>query len=109
MVEGEEGHCGRHDREDDHEPGLVSSQLNRGRMELADRCECRSGQEGRRLYRLEDMARTGVGSAVFYSGKVKPTTGNDGSGEPVNRTSARVVDECRISAKSAETPVVIAF
>src|SRR5664279_4167973 len=45
---------------------------------------------------------------VFYSGKVKPSTGNDGSGEPVNRTSSRVVDECRISAKSAETPVVIA-
>ena len=40
---------------------------------------------------------------VFYSGKVKPSTGNDGSGEPVNRTSSRVVDECRISAKSAET------
>src|ERR1039457_6733125 len=46
---------------------------------------------------------------VFYSGKVKPSTGNDGSGEPVNRTSSRVVDECRISAKSAETLVVIAF
>ena len=48
-------------------------------------------------------------TAVFYSGKVKPSTGNDGSGEPVNRTSSRVVDECRISAKSAETPVVIVF
>ena len=55
--------------------------------------------------RLKWMPQT----AVFYSGKVKPSTGNDGSGEPVNRTSSRVVDECRISAKSAETPVVIAF
>jgi hypothetical protein len=48
-------------------------------------------------------------TAVLYSGKVKPLTGNDDSGEPVNRTSARVVDECRISVKSAEPPVVIVF
>ena len=37
MVESPQGHRRRHDRPDDHEPGIVSPQLQRGRMELAHR------------------------------------------------------------------------
>ena len=60
MVEGEKGHRRRHDRQDDHEPGLLSSQLDRGRMELSHRCRCRTGRQGRRLHRLEDVAGQGA-------------------------------------------------
>ena len=37
VVEGEEGHRGRRHRRHDHEPGLLSPQLQRRRVELADR------------------------------------------------------------------------
>ena len=38
------------------EPGLLSSQLSRGRMELPDRRGRGAGRQGRELYRLEDVA-----------------------------------------------------
>ena len=41
---------------DADEPGLLSSQLHRRRMELAHRRRSRSGRQGRRLHRLEDVA-----------------------------------------------------
>ena len=37
VVEGEEGHRRRDDRQDDHEPGLLPSRFGGGRMELYDR------------------------------------------------------------------------
>ena len=46
MVEGEKGHRRRHDREDDHEPGFLSPQLDRGRVELHHRSERRSERQG---------------------------------------------------------------
>ncbi len=60
VVEGEKGHRRRHDRQHDHEPGLLPSQLHRRRVELAHRQERRSGRQGRRLHRLENVARQGA-------------------------------------------------
>ncbi len=65
MVEGQEGHRRRRHRRDDHEPGLLSPQLDRRRVELHDRPRRRPGQEGRRLHRLEDLARPGAASGPW--------------------------------------------
>ena len=60
LVEGQEGHRRRHDRPDADEPGLVSPQFHRRRMELADRQGRRAGRQGRRLHRLEHVAGLAV-------------------------------------------------
>ena len=60
VAQGEEGDRRRHDRPDADEPGLLPPQLDRRRMELADRCRSRSGRQGRQLHRLEHVARSGA-------------------------------------------------
>ncbi len=49
VAEGQEGDRRRHDRRDDHEPGLLPPQLEGGRVELADRRRGRPGRQGREL------------------------------------------------------------
>ena len=60
VAQGKEGDRRRHARPDADEPGLIPPQLQRRRVELADRCRRRSRRQGRGLHRLEDVARTGA-------------------------------------------------
>ncbi len=80
----QQGDRRRHDRPDAHEPGLLSPQLDRRRVELDDRPGRRPGRQGRRLHRLEDVARAGARSAPST-----PTASSASASTGITRAASR--------------------
>ncbi len=64
MARRQEVHRRWRHRQDDHEPGFLSPQLQRRRMELGHRRRRRAGRQERELHRLEDVAGQSAQAAL---------------------------------------------